>query len=844
MINNPMKFLKISLVFILTLCIAVFACMTSYMLYQNRKALNEVGSIYMSAMSGQLKSHFGSIIDLRFSQAMGIIERTPCEDAEYGQTMIDEIETSSNIRGFTHCGFYTEQDKLELIYGNTLSLLNPVPFYESLRNGEKKVASAYTEDGTLILLIGVPAAYPWKEQSHTISLIVGLPMESINEAMLLDSGEGSVYSHMIQKDGSYVLRDKGNHANNYFEYLKSVALFDGKMSTEDTIRHMSAELNSGKDYSTIITLEDSHRHLYLTSLPYTEWYLVTVMPYSALDAAISDLGNRRTYSALISSGIILLALLLIFLNYSRLTQHQMAELRDAREAAEHASLAKSEFLSNMSHDIRTPMNAIVGMTAIATTNIDDNERVSDCLKKISLSSRHLLGLINDILDMSKIESGKMILNPSAVSLKESMDSIVNIIQPQIKEKGQKFDITVKNILTENVICDGVRLHQVLINILSNAVKYTPEGGHVRLTFYQEASPLSENFVRSHFIVSDTGIGMTQEFQDKIFDSFAREDNTRVHKIEGTGLGMTITKYIVDEMKGTITVSSELNKGSEFHVTLDLEIGEDSLDNMQLPDWKLLLVDDDQAFAPCAIEMLQELGVCAEWAMDGRSALEMVKTHYENGNDYNIVLIDWQMPGLNGIETARKIRELVGGHVPVLLISAYDWDDLKQEASLAGINGFIPKPLFKSTLFYGLKKYTDKPTLSEDTVKSNAQDYIGKRILLAEDNDLNWEIAKELLTAYGFEVTRAENGKICVDKFTASPEHHYDVILMDLRMPVMNGYEATAEIRRLSRADADLPIIAVTADAFSEDIQKCIDCGMNAHVAKPINVRELIDILSK
>lgn len=843
MMKNPMKFLKISLAFILILCVVVFTCMTEYMIYQNRKSLNDVGGIYMSAMSGQLKSHFDSIIDLRFSQTMGIIERTPYEGAVYGQAMLGEIETSAAIRGFSHCGFYTGEGNLELIHGGALSLLNPIPFYQSLENGEKKVASAYDTDGTLILLFGVPAAYPWSGQSHTVSLIVGLPMEYLNETMMLDSGEGSVYSHIIQKDGSYVLRGKGNLADNYYDYLKSEAVF-GKSAPESAISHMRTQLRDGEDYSNIITLRGSHFHLYSTALPYTEWYLVTVMPYSALDAAISDLGNRRTYSTLFGCGIILLALLIIFVKYSRLTQHQITALGEAREAAEHASLAKSEFLSNMSHDIRTPMNAIVGMTTVAVSNLDNRERVSDCLKKISLSSRHLLGLINDILDMSKIESGKLVLNLSPISLKESMDSIVNIIQPQIKEKSQKFDITVTNVLAENVICDGVRLHQVLINILSNAVKYTPEGGHVRLTFYQEASPVADNYVRSHFIVSDNGIGMTKDFQQRIFDSFAREDNARIHKIEGTGLGMTITKYIVDEMKGSITVASELNKGSEFHVTVDLEKGNDLLENMRLPDWKLLLVDDDPQFAACAHEMLEEFGVRSEWAIDGNHALEMVAAHNKNRDDYDVVLLDWQLPGLNGIETARKIRMMVDNHIPVILISAYDWDDLRNDAAAVGVDGFISKPLFKSTLFYGLKRYADIESQPDETAEPDKYNASGKRILLAEDNDLNWEIAEELLSSYGFEIDRAENGKICVDKFSASPIRHYDVILMDLRMPVMNGYEATKEIRTLIREDSDIPIIAVTADAFSEDIQKCLDCGMNAHVAKPIDVRKLIDILNK
>ena len=521
------------------------------------------------------------------------------------------------------------------------------------------------------------------------------------------------------------------------------------------------------------------------------------------------------------------------------------EAENARQEAERANRAKSEFLSNMSHDIRTPMNAIVGMTAIAAAHLDrDPGQVKDCLRKISLSSQHLLGLINDVLDMSKIESGKLTLNMGRLSLRETMDAIVSIIQPQVKEKGQVFDIFIRDILSEDVYCDGVRLNQVLLNLLSNALKFTPEGGSIFVTLVQEPSPRGERFVRTHFRVKDTGIGMSPEFQAKIFESFAREDSARVQKIEGTGLGMAITKYIVDEMKGDIQVSSQVGEGTEFHVTLDLERVDQPESEMSLPHWEMLVVDNDEALCRSAAATLEEIGVHAEWALDGESAVAMTEERHRRGEDYHVVLLDWQMPGMDGLETARALRVHLGDQVPILLISAYDWSDIEEEARAAGISGFISKPLFRSSLYYGLRPYAGAQEGPAVPPPEGHADFKGTRVLLAEDNDLNWEIAQELLSALGLELERAENGQICLDKFRSSPAGWYAAILMDIRMPVMNGYEAARAIRALDRPDAGVPIIAMTADAFAEDVQKCMDSGMNAHVAKPIDMREVARLLER
>ena len=572
---------------------------------------------------------------------------------------------------------------------------------------------------------------------------------------------------------------------------------------------------------------------------------MTVMPYGALDEAVSSLGSQRAAITFVSCGILLAATLVVFFLYFRMSRRQLAAVEKAQREAERANRAKSEFLSNMSHDIRTPMNAIVGMTAIASANMDNREQVASCLRKISLSSKHLLGLINDVLDMSKIESGKLTLNLDAVCLREAVEGIVSIIQPQVKSRKQSFDVFIQNIRRENVLCDGVRLNQVLLNLLSNALKFTPEGGRITMTVSQEGSPRGEGFVRTHFIVQDTGIGTSEEFQKKIFDSFAREDSTRVQRTEGTGLGMAITKYIVDEMQGTITVASQRDKGSCFHVTLDLENAPDTEGEMRLPPWDMLVVDDDEPLCRSAADALGEIGVRAEWALSGDQALALAQECRRQGRDYHVILLDWKLPGMDGIETARQLRRAIGDHVPILLISAYDRSDIEAPARQAGISGFMAKPLFKSTLYHGLLRFAGDEPAQQEEPQEAALDFTGIRILVAEDNELNWEIASELLSSYGFQLDWAENGRQCVDRFSASQPGDYALILMDLRMPVMNGYDATAAIRALDRPDSrSIPIIAMTADAFSEDIHRCLACGMNAHIAKPLDMRELLRLLQK
>ena len=390
------------------------------------------------------------------------------------------------------------------------------------------------------------------------------------------------------------------------------------------------------------------------------------------------------------------------------------------------------------------------------------------------------------------------------------------------------------------------MNQVLLNLLSNAIKFTSEEGTIEVHFEQEESPVGDEFVRTHIRVKDNGIGMSPEFQQKIFESFAREDNKRVHRTEGTGLGMSITKYIIDAMKGTIKLHSEQGKGTEFHITLDLERATIPEEEMILPNWKMLIVDDDQQLCETTITSLKEIGIDGEWTLDGESAVEKTVQAHKERKQYDIILMDWKLPGIDGIETAKQIRKRLGNEeIPILLISAYNWSEIEDEAHAAGICGFISKPLFKSTLFYGLKQFvTDAASNGTTHTEEKKVSLAGTHVLLAEDNDLNWEIAEALLDSVGITCDHAENGQICVDMLKSSKPGTYKAILMDIRMPVMTGYEATTEIRKLDHPDKDLPIIAMTADAFADDMKRCLECGMNAHIAKPIDIEIVQNTLAK
>ena len=843
--DSTTRFLIYSFIGLLIFSISVFSLLGIYMSRKSEKAVYEVGQIYMSGMNKQMSKHFETVIKLRFNQVNGIVSVVSA-DNKNKEKLYEELVYRAQVRNFDYLALCSAEGNFQTLYGQSVQPLNPEPFVEALIRGEQRVAVGIDSAGNEVALFGVGiTTYPMQDGSMSTGLVAAVPLEYIINFLSLDDEENLMYYYIFRPDGSFVIQNPHTELRDFFKRLqKHPDSTANELSEESSIKEFGAALKKREEYVTIVDVNGIKYQIYGIPLPYSEWYLVSGMPYSILDDTINNLSNQRMFMTLLSCASILIILTLIFLRYLSITRSQMLELKDARQKAVESSKAKSEFLANMSHDIRTPMNAIVGMTAIATAHIDDQKQVQNCLRKITLSSKHLLGLINDVLDMSKIESGKLTLTTEQISLKEVVEGIVNIMQPQVKAKRQTFDIHVENILTENIWCDGVRLNQVLLNLLSNSTKYTPEGGAIQLSLSEEKSPKGENYIRIHVKVKDNGIGMSSDFLKRICEPYSRADGVRVSKTQGTGLGMAITKYIVDAMEGSLNITSELDKGTEVSLTFDFEKAVEQEMDMVLPSWNMLVVDDDELLCRTAIDTLKAIGINADWVLSGEKAIELVTQHHQKRDDYQIILLDWKLPGMNGIQVAKEIRRNLGDEVSILLISAYDWSEFEAEAREAGISGFISKPLFKSTLYHALRQYMDAETENDQTLNHNI-DLSGRRILLAEDNELNWEVAKELLSDLGVELDWAEDGQICLDKFQRSPEGYYDAILMDIRMPHMTGYEATKAIRGLNHPNAlSVPIIAMSADAFSDDIQHCLECGMNAHIAKPIDVIELTRILKR
>ena len=553
--------------------------------------------------------------------------------------------------------------------------------------------------------------------------------------------------------------------------------------------------------------------------------------------------------------ILIIALLIVFLLIHRANrmQHRLEEreklqnaLSSALVEAQAANKAKTAFLNNMSHDIRTPMNAIVGFTALAASHIDKKEQVQEYLKKISISSQHLLSLINDVLDMSRIESGKVSIEASDVHLPLIIHDLQTIINSNVTAKQLELSIDTQDVKHEDIITDKLRLNQILLNILSNAIKYTPPGGKISFRVIEKPSHV-EGVAEFEFRIKDNGIGMSEEFQKTIFEAFSREKNSTVSGIQGTGLGMAITKNIVDMMGGVITMHSEEGKGSEFIVNLPFKINGNPTLIEPVPEIKgcrALVADDDTDTCLSVCTMLREIGMRPDWTNYGKEAVIRTKDAMESKDAFGVYIIDWMMPDMNGIEVVRRIRKVIGDDVPIIIMTAYDWTDIEEEAKEAGVTAFCNKPLFMSDLRNTLAEmFRKNEVIAEEQQKKI--DFTGKKILFVEDNELNQMIAVAILKKVGFAVDIAANGQIAVNMMNDSPAGTYDVIMMDIQMPIMDGYEATRRIRAFDDKDkANIPIVAVTANAFEEDRKLALDAGMNGHLAKPYDIPAMMETLSK
>lgn len=684
-----------------------------------------------------------------------------------------------------------------------------------------KITASFTEE----VYNGYPIAYT------VITNVDDMMQKRIEQTIAYENIPGFIAKYKIRKDGSLGLLDANDKFLSFFGIKKE------NVSTFPTFSHLTEKSRMVLDEHIPLMQKGEPVHFVICSRNKNgsySWFQLN-------GECIGCVNGESIY-------------IIVYIDITDITEQRELQkkleeqsqlLKDALDFAEKANQAKSDFLARMSHDIRTPMNAIVGMTAIAGAHVDDHERVHDCLKKITSASNLLLSLINEILDMSKIESGRLKLSEDEFNIGELLQDLIVMMQSEIKNKQHKLDIHVSGLHHENVVGDIQRIKQVLMNIISNAIKYTPDNGQILISI-EEKAPY-DGIANYEFVFEDNGRGMKPDFLDKIFQPFERADDHGISSIQGTGLGMAISHSIIRMMGGDIQVESEYGKGTRFTIHMPLKYHEKAFDEkIERPELSVLIVDDDKTACLSTCNCLSEIGLKSDWVCSGSEAVAATRKRHKEKEDYFAVIMDLKMPGMSGIETTRQIRSAVGPDVPIIILSAYDIDEYETDARKAGANGFVAKPLFKSKLLQILRRFLEKDEVRQVTepVKFSEADHSGKHLLLVEDNDLNREIAEEIIGSTGVLVETAVNGQDAVDKVMQSAEGYYQMILMDIQMPVMDGYEATRQIRQLPRTDVvNIPIIAMTANAFSEDVANALNAGMNHHLAKPIDIKALMGVLS-
>ncbi|MCS2893031.1 response regulator [Parabacteroides faecis] len=684
-----------------------------------------------------------------------------------------------------------------------------------------KITASFTEE----VYNGYPIAYT------VITNVDDMMQKRIEQTIAYENIPGFIAKYKIQKDGNLGLLDANDKFLSFFGIKKE------NISTFPTFSHLTEKSRMVLDEHISLMQKGEPVHFIICSRNKNgndSWFQLN-------GECIGCVNGESIY-------------IFVYIDITDITEQRELQkkleeqsqlLKDALDFAEKANQAKSDFLARMSHDIRTPMNAIVGMTAIAGAHVDDHERVHDCLKKITSASNLLLSLINEILDMSKIESGRLKLSEDEFNIGELLQDLIVMMQSEIKNKQHKLDIHVSGLHHENVVGDIQRIKQVLMNIISNAIKYTPDNGQILISIEEKAP--HDGIANYEFVFEDNGRGMKPDFLDKIFQPFERADDHGISSIQGTGLGMAISHSIIRMMGGDIQVESEYGKGTRFTIHMPLKYHEKAFDEkIERPELSVLVVDDDKTACLSTCNCLSEIGLKSDWVCSGSEAVVATRKRHKEKEDYFAVIMDLKMPGMSGIETTRQIRSAVGPDVPIIILSAYDIDEYETDARKAGANGFVAKPLFKSKLLQILRRFLEKDEVRQvaEPVKFSEADHSGKHLLLVEDNDLNREIAEEIIGSTGVLVETAVNGQDAVDKVMQSTEGYYQMILMDIQMPVMDGYEATRQIRQLPRTDViNIPIIAMTANAFSEDVANALNAGMNHHLAKPIDIKALMGVLS-
>ena len=687
------------------------------------------------------------------------------------------------------------------------------------------VTRAYTNPVNAIQSIAFCCPITIKGRSAVLLRII--PVSTFEKKWVFPTDEyKDAEISLIDTAGDYIIKGHSFKNSNFFEFYQSY-----NRTTPAELEEMK-EAMAGEPGAFEITNSTGQRRLiaYARINSTDDWTIVTMISTSVLDHVVIN----WSLVGIISGGLLLLLLfnLMVMRSFNR-------QLRAAVSSADRANRAKTDFLSMMSHDIRTPMNAIIGLTTIAGKNAEDPASVRENLHKIGLASNHLLTLINDILDISKVESGKLTMNPVTFSMVECAENLINISQPMVKEKNIDLNFRTNRFDHECLYADQLRLNQIFINLLSNAIKYTEPGGKVCVDMREEPGETDKS-VKLTYTVSDTGMGMSPEFMARMYQPFSRQTDSRVNSIQGTGLGLAITKKMIDLMNGTIDCRSEQGKGTTFTVTLDIPIADRPAEDFVLSHVKVLLADDDEILLDTAKDTLHSIGVEADTAKNGLEAVDMIS----GPGDYQVIILDCKMPVMDGMEAARRIRAKIGDEVPILMISAYDTSDMEEAVKGVSINGFISKPLFRSKLYAKLSEVLGIES-SGTSQEDDGADIAGMRILVAEDNDINWEIISMMLQMHGVESERAENGQVALERMARASQGEFNLIFMDIQMPVMNGIDATKAIRALDDPWASrIPIIAMTADAFSENVAACLAAGMNGHIAKPIDMKLVLKELRR
>ena len=801
--------------------------------------------------------------------ATGLLTEDDTSDLEHLQAFQKKMKKLFKLEKFAFVStkgvIYTSfglQNDIEKYKFDHLSITEPEISIKNLKSEDKKV------------VIAVPVDIPFNGEKFTICFMEIDMKEMLAGVSMMFQRENVTFSNIYSQDGfalsGLVLSGQSNE-DNLFKAMAS-ASFEKDYSLEEMVKHFKANKKGVVSF----TYNGIEETLCYMPIKGTDWMLTYLIQENIISDKIMDVNKKVIQKSVMLSvlnALILLGIFVYILKQNKENTNLLlakettdAELRgkqkelgeriilqeklvqqshvlsDALSVAEEANKAKTAFLSNMSHEIRTPMNAIIGLNNIALNDPEATPKIKTYLNKIRDSALHLLDLINDILDMSRIESGRLMLKNEEFSFSKLIESINTIFSGQSQEKGLDYRCYINGHIDDYFIGDNIKLRQVLINILGNAVKFTPKGGKVELIVEKTASFDDKSTLR--FIIKDNGIGMSEEFLPHIFDTFAQEDSSSTNKYGSTGLGMAITKNIVEMMNGNIQVQSKKGEGTTFTVTVTLMNAKqpDSDEDIMIKpqEMSVLIIDDDEITGQHAKLVLEKIGVASEFVASGKEAIEMVKLRQARRLPYNLILVDWQMPEMDGLETTRQIRNVVGHDSAIIILTAYRWDDILDDAVTAGIDSFIAKPLFPSALMEELQSVMKKKRLG---AKAQKADLKGRRILLAEDVQINAEIMIMVLQAREMEVDHAENGKIAVDMFTSHPEGYYDAILMDMRMPEMDGLTATRTIRAMERTDSkEIPIIALTANAFDEDVQRSMQAGLNAHLSKPVEPDALYDTL--